>query len=176
MEKEELPGDASTLTYLAKADAFRDAARCLEAILVAPAVWREAVEDAERLGYPDPAHIRQAAEDGFVRCVELNGEEQALAGWIATEHRLGVGESEALALGRGAGRALLDDGRATRVAATLGVEPVSTLFLPALGCVHGSLDRSAAVAFLRRLAIVTGARAEAIYEIEAFIHEVPNED
>lgn len=170
--KEALPGDASTLIYLAKADAFAVAHHCLKRILAPPGVWREAVEDAERLAYPDVPRIRDAVEDGFVVRVELDDDAQVLAGTIATEHRLGVGESEVLALGRGTGRALLDDGRAARVAPTLGVQPVSTLFLPVLGCVHGGLESSAAVAFLRRLAIVTGARAETVYEIEAFIGEV----
>lgn len=171
MSTEELPADASTLIYLAKGEAFSEARRCLMQILVPPAVWREAVEDAERLSYPDVPRIRSAAEDGFVLRVELDSDAQALAGSIATEHRLGVGESEVLALGRIAGRALLDDGRAARVAQALGVEPISTLFLPVLGCMHGGLERGQALALLRRLAIVTGARAETIYEIEAFIEE-----
>ncbi len=172
MQQEELPGDASTLIYLAKADDFPTAAACIDRILVPPSVWREAVEDAEQLAYPDVPRIRAAAEVGFVSRVELDDEAQQLAGTIASEHRLGVGESEVLALGRDTGRALLDDGRAARVAPTLGVEPVSTLFLPVLGCAGGGLDRKTAIAFLRRLAIVTGARAETVYEIEAFIDEV----
>ncbi len=171
-QKEELPGDASTLIYLANANAFSDARRCLERIIAPPGVWREAVEDAERLAYPDVPRIRGAVEDGFVLRVELDDDAQLLAGTLATEHRLGVGESEVLALGLDTGRALLDDGRAARVATTLGVEPVSTLFLPVLGCIVGGLGRDAAIAFLRRLAIVTGARAETVYRIEAFIHEV----
>lgn len=172
MQQQELPGDASTLIYLAKADAFADARNCIDGILVPPSVWREAVEDAERLSYPDVPRIRSAADDGFVSRVELDDAARALAGTIATEHRLGVGESEVLALGRDAGRALLDDGRAARVASALGIVPVSTLFLPVLGCRCGGLDRVAAIGFLRRLAIVTGARAETVYEIETFIEEV----
>lgn len=172
MQRMELPGDASTLIYLAKADAFADARRCLGRILVPPSVWREAAEDAERLSYPDVPRIRTAAEDDFVSRVELEQHVQALAGTIATEYRLGVGESEVLALGRDAGLALLDDGRAARVAAKLGIIPVSTLFLPILGCRGGGLDRAAAIGFLRKLSIVTGARAETVYEIEGFIEEV----
>lgn len=172
MQQPEFPGDASTLIYLAKADAFADARCCIDGILVPPSVWREAVEDAERLSYPDVPRIRAAAEDGFVLRVELDEAVQALAGTIATEYRLGVGESEVLALGRDAGLALLDDGRAARVATTLGIVPISTLFLPVLGCRGGGLDRAAAIGFLRRLSIVTGARAETVYEIEGFIEEV----
>jgi len=172
MQHKELPGDASTLIYLAKADAFTDARRCIERILVSPSVWREAVEDAERLSYPDVPRIRQAAEEGFLTRIDLDDAARALAGTIATEHRLGVGESEVLALGRDAGRALLDDGRAARVASALGIVPVSTLFLPVLGCRGGGLDRAAAIGFVRRLAVVTGARAETVYEIEKFVEEV----
>jgi len=171
MKQQELPGDASTLIYLAKADGFTDARSCIDGILVAPSVWREAVEDGERFNYPDVPRIRAAAEDGFVSRVELDEAAQALAGTIATEHRLGVGESEVLALGRGGGRALVDDGRAARVASALGIVPVSTLFLPVLGCRRG-MEQAAASDFLRRLAIVTGARAETVFEIERFIEEV----
>src|SRR2546428_1841531 len=117
--QEELPGDASTLIYLAKARAFADARTCIEGIVVPPSVWREAVEDGERLSYPDVPRIRAAAENGFLSRVELDDAARALAGAIATGHRLGVGESEVLALGRNAGRALLDDGRAARVASAL---------------------------------------------------------
>lgn len=173
MERQELPGDASTLIYLAKADAFREARSCIREILVPPSVWREAVEDAEHLGYPDVPRIREAAEDAFLSLVELDHAERALAGAIATEHRLGVGESEVLALGRESGRALVDDGRAARVASALGIEPVSTLFLPVFGYRGGGLGgEQAAIDLLRRLAIVTGARAETVYEIETFIREV----
>ena len=172
MQQKELPGDASTLIYLAKADAFTDARNCVDGILVPPSVWREAVEDAERFSYPDVPRIRQAAEDGFLTRIELDDAAQALAGTIATEHRLGVGESEVLAVAREDGRALLDDGRAARVASALGIIAVSTLFLPVLGRRDGALDRAAAIGFLRRLAIVTGARADTVYEIEKFIEEV----
>ena len=172
MKHEEVPGAASSLIYLAKADAFSEAGRCVERIVVPPSVWREAVDDAERLEYPDVPRIRAAAETGLLVRVELEGTIQELAGAIATEHRLGVGESEVIALGRAAGRALLDDGRAARVARALGILPVSTLFLPVLGCRREELDRGAALVFLRKLAVVTGARADAVYEIEATIERL----
>lgn len=172
MQPKQLRGDASTLIDLAKADAFTDARSCIDGIQVPPSVWRETVADAERLSYPDVPRIRQAAKEGFLTRIELDDAAQALAGTIATEHRLGVGESEALALGREDGRALLDDGRAARVASALGIIAVSTLFLPVLGRLDCGLDRAAAIGFLRRLAIVTGARADTVYEIEKFIEEV----
>lgn len=165
---EELPADASCLIYLARIDAFRRAAQCVDALVVGPAVWRESVEDGERYGYHDAQRIRDAAETGFVQKVDLAPEVAAFAGDLATTWRLGQGESEALALGRERGRAVVDDGRAARVAVTVGIEPVSTLFLPALGALRG-LDHDEAVQLLRQLAVVMSARAEAVFAVEKFI-------
>src|SRR5262245_47953603 len=123
---EELPADASCLIYLARIDGFARAARCVDALLVGPAVWREAVEDGERFGYEDAQRIRDAEERGFVRKVALDAENSVLAGDLATNWRLGLGESEALALGRERRRAVVDDGRAAKVAVTVGIEPIST--------------------------------------------------
>jgi predicted nucleic acid-binding protein len=105
--------------------------------------------------------------------VELTGQEEALAGSLAGDHRLGRGESEVLALGRRLGRAIVDEGRASRVAAALGIRRVSTLFLPVLGAQGRAMTRADAIAFLRRLALATGARAEAVYAIEEFLRRDP---
>jgi hypothetical protein len=166
MQSEELPGDASTLIYLAKADVFETAAFCVGAILAPPGVWRESVEAGERLGYPDVPRIRDAANAGFLKRVGLSPAESGLAAAIASQHRLGTGESEVLALAHPAGRALVDEGRASRVARALGIVPISSLFLPVVGFEEGRLDRTDAVGLLRRLAVVAGARAEAVFEIE----------
>ena len=166
MELEELPGDASTLIYLAKADAFDLAFACVSTILVPPGVWQEAVHAGEALGYPDVPRIRQAEVEGWLRRVDLSADDQAAASAIATQHRLGIGESEVLALGRRASRALVDEGRAARVARALGIVAVSTLFLPLLGRRSGELDNEDAVRLLRQLAIVTGARAEVVFALE----------
>jgi predicted nucleic acid-binding protein len=168
MEGEELPADASCLIYLARIDGFPRASRCVGSLVVGAAVWREAVEDAERYGYDDARRIRLAQEIGFVRRVGLDVEAAALAGSLATTWRLGQGESEALALGRELGRAVVDDGRAARVAVALGIEPVSTLFLPALGARRG-LERENAIRLLRELAVVMNVRAEAVFAVEEFI-------
>jgi predicted nucleic acid-binding protein len=163
---DEVPGDASTLIYLAKADAFEAAASCVPTILVSPGVWRESVEAGEELGYPDVPRIRTAEATGSVRRVELSTIEAAAAGTIASHHRLGLGESEVLALARTGRRALVDEGRAARAARALGIVPISTLFLPVLGRRRGELGASGAIELLRRLAIVTGARAEVVFAIE----------
>jgi hypothetical protein len=167
--KEELPGDASTLIYLAKADVFEAAAACVSTILVPPSVWTEAVAAGERFEYPDVPRIRDALDAGWLRRIELTDEQQALAGTIASEHRIGLGESEVLAAGRSSGRAIVDEGRATRAARSLGIVPISTLFLPVLGHLGGGLDEADALSLLRRLAVVTGARAETVFAIEAHL-------
>ena len=165
---EELPADASCLIHIARIDAFQRATRCVDSLVVGPAVWREAVEDGERYGYEDAQRIRDAAETGFVRKVDLEPDVAAFAGSLAATWRLGQGESEALALGREHGRAVVDDGRAARVAVTVGIEPVSTLFLPALGALRG-LEHEEAVQLLRQLAVVMSARAETVFAVEEFI-------
>lgn len=168
MEGEKLPADASCLIYLARTDAFSLAATCVAGLLVTPAVWRETVEDGERYGYADAARIRTAEDEGFLSRVDLDDHQQVLAARIAGHWRLGQGESEALALASGIGRAIVDDGRASRAATTIGVEPVSTLFLPALGAVRG-MPQQDAITFLRGLAVVMSARAEAVFAVEEFI-------
>jgi predicted nucleic acid-binding protein len=163
---EEIPGDASTLIYLAKADVFEAAQHCVPTILVPPSVWREAVDEGERIGALEIPRIRAAADTGSLRLVELSEREEALASAIAGAERLGAEESEVLALAMRVGRAIVDEGRAARVAEARGVTVVSTLFLPVLGRRKGALDQEQAVELLRKLAIVIGPRAEVVYAIE----------
>ncbi|MBA3421910.1 MAG: hypothetical protein H0U12_08475 [Thermoleophilaceae bacterium] len=162
-----VPGDASTLIYLAKSGTFEEAERCVSRISVPPAVWQEAVEAGERIGAPDANRIRDATRTGFVVRVELDRYQQALAEAVADNHRLGRGESQVIALASPVGAALLDEGRATRVAVSLGSKVTSTLLLPAVGVRSGSLEMAPAREMLRELAIVTGATAAVVFEIEA---------
>ncbi|MFN0153116.1 MAG: hypothetical protein ACKVUT_01895 [Gaiella sp.] len=168
MEERGLPADATCLIYIAKIDAFELAGRCVPRLLVPPAVWRESVVDAERLGYTDAQRIRAAEQTGIVHSVALDAETGRRAADLASSWRIGQGESETLALARDVGRAIVDDGRAARVAEAVGIEPVSTLFLPVLGALAG-MSRADATGFLRRLAIVASARAETALEVEEFI-------
>lgn len=168
MDSGGLPADASCLIYLARTDTFPLAAQCVPVLVVAPAVWRETVEDGERCGYTDAVRIHVAEEAGSLSREDLDDTHRALAARISERWRLGQGESETLALASDIGRALVDDGRAGRVAAAIGVQPVSTLFLPALG-VMGALSTADAISFLRRLAVVMNARAEAVFAVEEFI-------
>jgi predicted nucleic acid-binding protein len=139
---EDYPADASTLIYIAKADAFGELAKCLRHLLAPPGVWREAVVEGERIGATEVSRIR------------------------AVENRLGTGESEVLAVGTSLGQVIIDEGRASRVARALGLIALSTLFLPILGCRSGRLPAADAVIVLRRLAAVTGARSDAVQKLE----------
>ena len=171
MRREELPGDASALIYLAKANAFGDARAYVDAILVSPAVWQEAVGAGERIGAPEVGRIKEATNAGLLRRVDLRQDIQQTAHRIAAEHRLGRGESEVLALASGQRRAIVDEGRAARVARVLGITVVSTLFLPVLGRQRGELAAGDAVRLLHRLAVVAGARADVVLTIERHLKE-----
>src|SRR6266849_1657170 len=164
--EEGIPGDASTLIYLAKANVFERAHQCVSTILVSPSVWREAVDQGERIGALEIPRIRAAADAGSLRLVELSEREEALASAIAGADRLGAGESEVLALATRIGGAIVDEGRAARVAEARAITVVSTLFLPVLGRQSRVLDEEQAVDLLWRLAIVIGPRAEVVYAIE----------
>src|SRR6266508_1400575 len=96
---EEAPADASTLIYIAKADAFVEVAQCVQTLLVPPAVWREAVAEGERAGAAEVPRIRAAQGLGVLERVQLSQADQRLAATIAAENRLGSGESEVLAIG-----------------------------------------------------------------------------
>ncbi len=163
---EEVPADASTLIYVAKADAFGEVALCVRKLLVPPAVWREAVVEGDRVGAAEVPRIRAAEAAGILVRVELSESEQRLAATIAAQNRIGSGESEALAIGSSLGRAIVDEGRGSRVARALGIVPVSTLFSPVVGRQSGRLSSNDGLALLRRLATVIGARADVVQEIE----------
>lgn len=164
--EQEVPADASSLIYLAKADAFEDASHVVRAILVPTSVWREAVAEGERIGAAEVPRIHVAADGGFLRRVELTESQDRLAGTIAAENRLGAGESEVLVLAARRKRAIVDEGRASRVARARGITPISTLFLPVVGRIAGDLDLEHAIDFLDRLAAVIGVRSDVAHEIE----------
>lgn len=154
------------MIYVAKADAFEEAVACVGPIGASPSVWSESVEAGERIGAPEVTRIRVAADMSFVQHVSLDEELDGLATSVATEHRLGAGESEVIALATRTGTALLDEGRATKAAAALGVLVISTLFFPVIGLQAGRIDQERAVALLRRLAPGTGATAAVVQTIE----------
>jgi len=173
MEKVGLPADASTLIYLAKAEAFEMAWRCVGRLTIPPSVWRESVEAGERRGAVEVARIRWAHEKGLVIRVPLSSSTARRAREIADRFLLGSGESEVLALGRRGGRVIVDEGRATRVAESLGLVPISTLLLPVLGATRGRLTERSAIAMLHRVASATGARADVTFLLEQLIRRNP---
>jgi hypothetical protein len=166
MTREAYPADASSLIYIAKADAFEEIMTCTDGIGVPPGVWREAVDARDQIGRAEVTRIRDVEARGFLGRLSLDEGQTALAASIASEHCLGRGESEVLALSQPGSYAIVEEGRAARAARSLGIMPVSTLFLPVLGRRRGRLDAREAVELLRRLAIPTGASAEAVYAIE----------
>ncbi len=172
MDRSAIPADASVLIYLAKADVFAVAHRCIGALVATPAVWREAVEAGERKGAPEVGRIRVANGAGQLVRVHLAQGIAKHARELSARHQLGHGESEVLALGRRGGEVLVDEGRATRVAESLGLVPISTLFVPVLGAVHGQLDEPAARDLLHRLAVVTGAQADVILSLESILRRL----
>jgi predicted nucleic acid-binding protein len=171
-ESEDVPCDAPTLIYLAKADAFDELLpHCAMRLVVTPGVWREAVEDGEAAGYADASVIREAEMAGHVTRVELSQSEAQRASTIASAHRLGQGESETLAIATPDGHVLVDDGRASRVALAMGYVPMSTLFLPLLAVQRRSLAGRRGKGVLRRIAQAANARAEAVIDLERRIDE-----
>jgi len=166
MDDQGPPIDTSSVIYLAKAGAFEDACRCVGSLRIPPAVWREAVEAGEARGAPEVAEIRVAVREGRLELATPSARIARRAREIASRHALGSGESEVLALARRGGRVIVDEARATRVAESLGLTPISTLFLPVLGVAEGRLALTAARELLHRLAGVTGARADVVLRLE----------
>ena len=123
MKREAYPADASSLIYIAKADAFEEIMSCIDGIGVPPGVWHEAVDAGEEIGAAEVPRIRDAEARGFLQRLSLDEDQVALAASIASEHRLGRGESEVLALARPGTRAIVDEGRAARAARSLGIVP-----------------------------------------------------
>jgi hypothetical protein len=164
--EQEVPADGSSLIYLAKADAFGLAGHVARPILVPPSVWREAVVAGQEVGALEVPRILVAEREGLLQRVELAESELRLAGTIATQHRLGSGESEVLAITAIGGRAILDEGRATRVARSRGVVPISTVFLSVVGFAAGDLDAEQAREFLRSIASVVGIRTDLSLALE----------
>jgi predicted nucleic acid-binding protein len=160
---DEIPADASTLIYLAKAGCVDLAARCTGGLLATPGVWREAVDEGERRGAPEVPILRQS---GAIRRVPLDAGHAQRAKQIAVAYRLGVGESEVLSIGADVRFVLVDDARAARVARSIGLSVASTLAVPLIGFRAGMLDAGAATELLDRLAEVTHARADTYLRVQ----------
>lgn len=171
METAGVPVDASSLIYLAKADAFREAHSSVGVLSAPPAVWREAVEAGIDKGIADPQRILSAQRAGWVRATPIGTQREQAARVLAGQYRLGHGESQVLVMGRRAARVVLDDRRAVRVAVALGYMPVSTVLLPVLGVRERGLSRQVAMDMLKRLAAVIALPALQLQRLEAMLGE-----
>jgi predicted nucleic acid-binding protein len=163
--------DTSALIYLAKADAFREAYLSVGAMLIAPAVWQEAVEAGIRRGVTDPQVILGAQSAGWVRTVTIPSRVERTAHELAERHRIGQGESQVLAIAKRQTRVVIDDLRATRVAVALGYVPVPTVFVPIIGMRERGLPRQSATEMLRRLAGVVTLSAGQMARLETLLGE-----
>ena len=63
----EIPADASSMIYVAKANAFELLHRVFPRVDVPPAVWREAVIRGEEKGAPEVIRIRQAERRAWLQ-------------------------------------------------------------------------------------------------------------
>lgn len=160
------PADASTLIYLAKADAVGLAARCIGTLEVPPSAWREAAEARQEKYQQEVGRMRLGEQSGFLRRVPLTERIKRRAGEIAFRYHLGAGESEVLALGDPGSHVILDETRALRVAEELGLAPIRTLRIPLLGVSQGRLSGHAAMDMFHRLAVESNARTEIVVRLE----------
>jgi predicted nucleic acid-binding protein len=161
-----IPVDTSALIYVAKCDGFRVFARCLPVLHAPATVWTEAVDGGERIGAPEVVRIREAEAVGSVQRVDLERGQAQDARSLARAHRLGQGESEVLALARGHGACVIDEGRGTRVATALGLSAIPTILVPAFGARAGAITKRIALAMVRCLATVSSARGDVVFRIE----------
>lgn len=166
-----IPIDASTLIYLAKADALKDAFGIVGPLAVPPAVWMETVEAGERKGAAEAAVLRVASDRGLLVRIPLDRSASRRATTLARVHRIGRGESQVMAAAEPGGWVLMDDGRASRVAAALGYGPISTVYLPVLGYRLARISARAAQELLIRLTQVVAVRAGVLVRLQAAISE-----
>ena len=168
---EELAADSSALIYIAKAHVFDDLHAIGATLVVVPGVWHEAVVDGRRFGYADVGQIEAAGELGHLRRVQMRASQLELAETVATEERLGMGESQVIVYARATGlRAIVDDRRAARAARARGASAFSTLALGLLARRSGTpLDRC--LELTRALAVVTGARVDVLQQYERRLRE-----
>lgn len=159
------PADASSLIYLARADAFPALAPVVGRLLAPPGVWFEAVEEGERIGAPEVPRIHRAKELGLLERVSLDASERKRADGLRRQG-LGRGECEVLAIGARTRTVVIDEGRGSRVARASGLEPISTLQLVVLAFRQGNLDARAAHELARELAKVMNVTAEVFTAIE----------
>ena len=163
--------DASTVIYLAKADALAETHSFVGDLLVPPVVWEEMVDMVEGRGQLDQEKIRSARDAGWLQLLEFGPAVASRAIEIRERRRIGRGESEVIAAARKGSVVLMDDRRAARVARSMGLNPMRTISLPLLGLRHGLIASSDALELLWRLAKIIGERADVVMRLEADMRE-----
>src|SRR6266511_2738087 len=149
----EIPADASSMIYVAKANAFELLHRVFPRVEVPPAVWREAVIRGEEKGAPEVIRIRQAERRAWLRQTTLT----------PAQHRASRSLAAVTRPGR---RCILDDKRAVRVARERGVRPISTLLVPVIGWRRNLINAEEAVRLVRLLGVASGALGETTLVLE----------
>lgn len=168
---EVLAADSSALIYIAKADAFSQVWRIGATLAVVPGVWHEAVVEGRRSGYADVARIEAAHEEDSLQRVALDALQFARSATVASEERLGRGESEVIVYAAATGcRAIVDDRRAARAARARGVIAFSTLALGVLARRAG-FPVAQSLSLVRALGAAAGARADVLQHYERRIRE-----
>ncbi len=162
----EIPADASSMIYVAKANAVELLHRVFPRVDVPPAVWREAVIRGEEKGAPEVIRIRQAERRAWLRQTTLTPAQHRASRSLAAASRLGEGESQVIAVTRPGQRCILDDKRAVRVARNRGIRPISTLLVPVIGWRRNLINADEAVRLVRLLGVASGALAETTLVLE----------
>jgi predicted nucleic acid-binding protein len=141
--------DASPLIYLAKIDALDVFMGAGFRPMVTPAVERETATAGLAYEHPDAAVVANAIRDGTLEPTKLSREEEQEADRLmAASGGLDRGEAEVLAAA--ASRTLpvlLFERRATRLAASLGLEAWSAVEILVAGTPDGRLLRTRVLAF-----------------------------
>jgi predicted nucleic acid-binding protein len=158
--------DASSLIYVGKCDAFELVHRLLSVLDVPPAVWREVVDEGDRLGAVEVGVIRSAESRGWLRRIPLTPRQVRTAATVRSVEGLGAGESEVIAVVTPGGPCVIDENRASRVARVRGLKPFPTILLPVLGWRSGVFDEMEAIQLLSDLSVASGALAEIIVRLE----------
>lgn len=116
--------DSTVLIFLGKLDALDLLREVYPEVLVPERVFHEVVVEGKELGESDAHLVEDAVEEGWIRVEEVE------VGPEVERFGLEAGESAALslALERGAGTVLADEGHVREVAKVLDLVPRGTLF------------------------------------------------
>ena len=161
--------DAGPLIYLAKLDALGVLPAGHRTAVVTPSVWNEVARPALAFRFPEIASIERARDVGWLEVHPLAPSEEALADDLAARlsglHR---GELECLAVASERGwLACFHERQASRLARTMGIEPVHLVEL----LFKGIADAGRLESCLRRFARLTNLATADLDELMRLITE-----